>query len=445
MAEIDEEFNLKDWEWIAVHFPPSEREAMAKVAWLICCKCTPEEIYRHNNLDPKIVIPLCGIVLLDENDILNFKKFAKEKKVDSYRTILEKSERKQENYNRIKQGFINPAINSINPTKKWLSLFETLDVHLQFALLYRLIKYRIPTRNDWRNIFRNVKDTFLVILYYFLAVSLIIILLWIAVITVIDYIRNINSYIFIFYFKWCIRFILSFFFLIFIFLLIQELFPSLFKVIVSILNSLRFIFYIMGFIAIKVILYLLEDDSLSSFFAPVHLILILISLVIVLGTTTIFLLFENEKNNLLSFLLLNGSLLLFSLLLLLSYFSWEKTLLIWAIMPIICSILLVYGQNIRYRTTNPLKDVLKPDGSVNLIGLATKNNSQREKKINITITGYSVREKQAKLDKLVPAIPVSIVAGFSNSGKTTLVNQIVETAGLILEFEKNVHQIFLMI
>jgi len=76
MARVDKEFNLRDWEWIAVHFPPSEREAMAKVAWLICCKCTPEEISRYNP-DPRIVIPLCGIELLDEIDVLKLKEFAK--------------------------------------------------------------------------------------------------------------------------------------------------------------------------------------------------------------------------------------------------------------------------------------------------------------------------------------------------------------------------------
>ena len=75
--QIDDRFNLKDWEWIAVHSPPSERENMAKVAWLICCKCTPREIARYN-IDPKIVVPLCGIVLLDKINLLQLKKFKRE-------------------------------------------------------------------------------------------------------------------------------------------------------------------------------------------------------------------------------------------------------------------------------------------------------------------------------------------------------------------------------
>ncbi|MGD1809387.1 hypothetical protein ACP6PL_28680 [Dapis sp. BLCC M126] len=169
MAEVDNKFNLKDWEWIAVHFPPSEREAMAKVAWLICCRCTPEEIYRRK-IDPRIVIPLCGIVLLDKKDFLQLKKLAKEEKIKGiFRTRLEEleisiersrlskiPELKQEYVNEIKQGF-----RRINFSKKWEYLFETLDIDLQFALLCNLIKYRRPTRDDWRNIFLDVEPDYL--------------------------------------------------------------------------------------------------------------------------------------------------------------------------------------------------------------------------------------------------------------------------------------------
>ncbi|NEQ40098.1 MAG: hypothetical protein F6K40_29210 [Okeania sp. SIO3I5] len=160
MAELDKEFNLRDWEWIAVHFPPSEREAMAKVAWFICCKCTPEEISQRK-IDPRIVIPLCTIVLFDETDVLKFKEFAKEKEVDRYAKILAESKTKRGNSNIIKQEFINTSINSINPSKKWLSLFYTLDAYLQFSLFYSLIEYRRPTPDDWRNIFLDVKYKFL--------------------------------------------------------------------------------------------------------------------------------------------------------------------------------------------------------------------------------------------------------------------------------------------
>ena len=120
--QIDDRFNLKDWEWIAVHSPPSERENMAKVAWLICCKCTPREIARCN-IDPKIVVPLCGIVLLDEINILQLKKL-KTKLSDCSHKIFERCEIseelkiKQEHINEIKEAneaFITSATQYVMP------------------------------------------------------------------------------------------------------------------------------------------------------------------------------------------------------------------------------------------------------------------------------------------------------------------------------------------
>lgn len=180
MAGVDNKFNLRDWEWIAVHFPLSEREYMAKVAWLICCKCTPEEI-SERKIDPRIVIPLCTIVLLDEKDFLQLKQFEQEanyykfeQEDGYYHKIFLRFKEKRESISRIKQGFINPVIDSINPSEKWQSLFETLDIDLQFSLLYHLINYRLPTRDDWRNIFLDVKYKFLPELCFPLALILII-------------------------------------------------------------------------------------------------------------------------------------------------------------------------------------------------------------------------------------------------------------------------------
>ncbi|NES75494.1 MULTISPECIES: hypothetical protein [unclassified Okeania] len=162
MAKVDKEFNLRDWEWIAVHFPPSEREAMAKVAWFICCKCTPEEISQRK-IDPRIVIPLCAIVLLDKKCFLQLKKFGKKEKIQGVlrKKILTISMKLSRQLKLLQQEYVNeikPAFIGINLGEKWQSLFETLDVDLQFALLHNLIKYRRPTRDDWRNIFLNVES-----------------------------------------------------------------------------------------------------------------------------------------------------------------------------------------------------------------------------------------------------------------------------------------------
>ncbi|NEP77204.1 MAG: hypothetical protein F6K39_02880 [Okeania sp. SIO3B3] len=392
MAEVDKEFNLRDWEWIAVHFPPSERESMAKVAWLICCKCTSEEI-SERNIDLKIVIPLCAIVLLDKRYILELKRFAKDKgkEINNYRKVLEKSETKQEiynrftkifidpainsiirqeNYNRIKEEFINPAINSINPSKKWLSLFETLDVYLQFSLLYSLIKYRPPTRDDWRKIFLGVRHESLGILRILCSSLVIIFIMLFSLFTFVNYVLSLESVdtsLVPFYFKWFIErvflFVSIFLFMFMILLLISNPKGGPSGYLLPLLYRISFRFDLLKFLSIRD--YYLDD-------------LVAFSCIIAgcaLGLTPICLLFYfEEKNNLLDILILSGSLLLFSLLLL-PYFSWQKILLLWIIMSIICSILWIYSKNVERKNTNPLKNVFKPDGSVNIISLTSKNNS----------------------------------------------------------------------
>lgn len=302
MPKFDDEFNLKDWEWIAVYFPPSERESMAKVAWFICCKCTPEEIFQRK-IDPRIVIPLCGIVLLDEIDILNLRKFAKEKEIDTYHIILETSERKQENYNRVSKKFINPAINSINPSKKWLSLFETLDIDLQFALLYSLIKYRYPTRDDWRNIFPENSDS----------ISFLI--------ATIAYLQSSPIKAFILYF-----------------------------------------FIFCGILLWMLFLYLLSD-FIFDFSWKMNLLIKLLIWGIILVVCSIFLraiiayLQSPTITNLILYFLVFSGVLLW--IILLFNFFWKTTLLVKVIILVACSILWIYGQNIYRKVTNPLTNILK--------------------------------------------------------------------------------------
>ncbi|NET40893.1 hypothetical protein [Okeania sp. SIO2B3] len=55
----------------------------------ICCKCTPEEISQRK-IDPRIVIPLCGIVLLDEIDVLKLKDFNEEVD-DNFAVLVERA------------------------------------------------------------------------------------------------------------------------------------------------------------------------------------------------------------------------------------------------------------------------------------------------------------------------------------------------------------------
>lgn len=358
MAKVDKEFNLKDWEWIAVHFPPSERESMAKVAWIICCKCTPEKISQHK-IDPRIVIPLCAIELLDEKDISNFQKFAKEKKVDTYHRILAESKIKQGNSNRVKQEFITGLINSINPRIKWKSLFETLDIDLQFTLLYRLLKCRPPTHNDWQNIFLDVKDEFLSVLYLSLTIIFAILFLLIVFIELDLLLKFISDRSLVyFYFPWYIRFIFPPFSAVLILILIQNnrlshlSFKDTFR---------RLQFYLL--IIVKFLYLILYSFYLGILFAILFGDIYAIHMI-----PTI----EIRKNILLRIfrLILNPDILFFSMFLLLFIYSIANiSISVWSIIIIfsisfiswIYTKLWIYTKRINDKATNPLKNIFKYD------------------------------------------------------------------------------------
>ena len=351
--QIDDRFNLKDWEWIAVHSPPSERENMAKVAWLICCKCTPREIARCN-IDPKIVVPLCGIVLLDEINILQLKKL-KTKLSDCSHKIFERCEIseelkiKQEDINEIKedvdgiiQDFIDFVINLINPTERWLSLFKTLNIHLQFSLFSSLIKYRRPTRYDWRNIFSDIKGVFLGAYFSALSISILSMLISSMVIKVADFfielIGNMNLVVF------------------YLILLAKSLLLSLGGILFlgDGLTVWAFSFILRWppsiFVYTLVMIYSIKYDNpgLLCIFVIV-LINVIVTLLVFFGRYSI--------NRLLELLRLNGCMLLFYGGFFKFSFSWKTTLLIWAIMLIVSSILWIYTQNLERKVHNPLKEM----------------------------------------------------------------------------------------
>ena len=369
MAKVDKEFNLKDWEWIAVHFPPSERESMAKVAWIICCKCTPEKISQHK-IDPRIVIPLCAIELLDEinilqlkNCVLQLKKLETElsdcyyKRTDNYLInllterfeISEELKITQEHINEIKedvdgiiQDFIDFVIDLANPTERWLSLFKTLNIHLQFSLFSSLIKYRRPTRYDWRNIFSDIKGVFLGAYFSALSISILSMLISSMVIKVADFfielIGNMNLVVF------------------YLILLAKSLLLSLGGILFlgDGLTVWAFSFILRWppsiFVYTLVMIYSIKYDNpgLLCIFVIVS-INVIVTLLVFCGKYSI--------NMLLELLRLNGCMLLFYGVFFKFSFSWKTTLLIWAIMLIVSSILWIYAQNLERKVHNPLKEM----------------------------------------------------------------------------------------
>jgi hypothetical protein len=99
-------------------------------------------------VDPRLVIPLCAIQLQDEINLTQLSSFKNE--LES--VLLENLDNKIE--------FVDRVLSKITPKQRWLYLFKSLTLELQFALLFRLINYRLPTRNDWRNLFKKIEYEF---------------------------------------------------------------------------------------------------------------------------------------------------------------------------------------------------------------------------------------------------------------------------------------------
>ncbi|MDB9386216.1 hypothetical protein PN439_05700, partial [Microcystis aeruginosa CS-583] len=99
-------------------------------------------------VDPRLVIPLCAIQLQDEINLTQLSSFKNELESVSIENLAAKIE------------FVDRVLSKITPNQRWLYLFNSLTPELKFALLFRLINYRRPTRNDWRNLFEKIEYEF---------------------------------------------------------------------------------------------------------------------------------------------------------------------------------------------------------------------------------------------------------------------------------------------
>ncbi|MCZ8272326.1 MAG: hypothetical protein O9314_01075 [Microcystis sp. LE19-4.1E] len=99
-------------------------------------------------LDPRLVIPLCAIQLQNEINLTQLSSFKNELESVSIKNLDNKIE------------FVDRVLSKITPKQRWLYLFNSLTLELQFALLSRLINYRRPTKNDWRNLFEKIEYEF---------------------------------------------------------------------------------------------------------------------------------------------------------------------------------------------------------------------------------------------------------------------------------------------
>ena len=99
-------------------------------------------------LDPRLVIPLCAIQLQNEINLTQLSSFKNELESVTVENLDNKIE------------FVDRVLSKITPKQRWLYLFNSLTPELKFALLFRLINYRRPTKNDWRNLFEKIEYEF---------------------------------------------------------------------------------------------------------------------------------------------------------------------------------------------------------------------------------------------------------------------------------------------
>ncbi len=162
--QTTEYLSNEDYSWIWEPFKEAKNSKLAQTACLAAksiANSSPDQIPKVPlNIDPRIVIPLCAIVLqkdinLNQINRLNIQEFSSRKNT------------------------INYFLETTQPSPRWLYLFNSLSFQLQYQLCYHLSNYRLPTKNDWRNLFNknsyrfNISLDYAFILTILLAISLI--------------------------------------------------------------------------------------------------------------------------------------------------------------------------------------------------------------------------------------------------------------------------------
>ncbi|MEM9006528.1 MAG: NACHT domain-containing protein [Cyanobacteria bacterium P01_F01_bin.86] len=104
------------------------------------------------DLDPRLVVPLCTIHLQDQIILPQAWPLKAE-------TLLEQRTQTDLVDEQIKQTS-NDMLKNNSADSRWRLLLSGLKPQLQLDLLHRLIVYPPPTRNDWRDIFNEVKYDF---------------------------------------------------------------------------------------------------------------------------------------------------------------------------------------------------------------------------------------------------------------------------------------------
>ncbi len=138
--QTTEYLSNEDYSWIWEPFKDAKDSKLAQTACLVAeiiANSSPDKIPKVPfNLDPRIVIPLCAIALQNDLNLNNINK------VNIQPTFPRAYD-------------INYFLYTIQASRRWRYLFNSLPPQLQYKLCYRLSNDRLPNKNDWRNLFKH--------------------------------------------------------------------------------------------------------------------------------------------------------------------------------------------------------------------------------------------------------------------------------------------------
>jgi|GEM_PF-436666 len=145
----------ESFNWIWKPFEESENSALPTIASRIAClisNAEPKALQSPSlQPDPRLIVPICLIEKIEPLERLDLPTLQPE--------VNDLAEQSFEDDAQL-QDAIDNVLNRRNADASWQLLFSCLPANFQLDLLQRLVNYRLPDRNDWRNLFRPLEYNF---------------------------------------------------------------------------------------------------------------------------------------------------------------------------------------------------------------------------------------------------------------------------------------------
>jgi len=156
-GSVEVTFKPSPWVWIWQPFESVPNSALAQICGQISKHLSTSQPPQNlQNLDPRLVVPLCAIELIDQARS-RLKKVVME--TGSIESLLEQDS-KDPTARQAMETQVEALIGEfrgINVSEQWRRLLKSMAPEVQLDLLYRLLVYAQPHPSDWHNLFQNIK------------------------------------------------------------------------------------------------------------------------------------------------------------------------------------------------------------------------------------------------------------------------------------------------